>query len=52
MEKRSPIYVLDDLQKIDLVVKDGRLWVRSGQVVVPRHVPVPLGKPAPPENVK
>jgi imidazolonepropionase-like amidohydrolase len=43
---------LDDLQKIDMVVKDGRLLVRSGQIVVPRHVPVPLRKPAPPQDVR
>jgi hypothetical protein len=35
-----------------MVLKDGRVWIRSGQVVVPRHVPVPLAKAAPPNNVK
>jgi imidazolonepropionase-like amidohydrolase len=43
---------LDDLQKIDMVMKDGRVLVRSGQVVVPRHVPTPLPKPAPPAEVR
>lgn len=43
---------LDDLQKVDIVVKDGRLLVRGGQVVVSRHVPVPLPRPAPPADVR
>ena len=43
---------LDDLQNVDMVVKDGRLLVRGGQVVVPRHVPVPLPKAAPPADVR
>ncbi len=43
---------LDDLQKIDLVVKDGRLLIRSGQLATPRHVPEPLRKPAPPQDVR
>jgi imidazolonepropionase-like amidohydrolase len=43
---------LDDLQKIDLVVKDGLLLIRSGQVVTPRHVPEPLRKPSPPQDVR
>jgi imidazolonepropionase-like amidohydrolase len=43
---------LDDLQKIDLVVKDGRLLIQSGLVVTPRHVPEPLRKPAPPQDVR
>jgi imidazolonepropionase-like amidohydrolase len=43
---------LDDLLKVDIVVKDGRLLVRGGQVIVPRHVPVPLSRPAPPANVR
>ncbi|MGE5198147.1 MAG: amidohydrolase family protein [Rhodospirillaceae bacterium] len=43
---------LDDLQRIDMVVKDGVVWVRSGQVVTPRHVPEPLRNPAPPQDVR
>jgi imidazolonepropionase-like amidohydrolase len=43
---------LDDLQKIDIVIKDGQMVVRSGQVVTPRHVPVPLPKPAAPANTR
>jgi imidazolonepropionase-like amidohydrolase len=43
---------LDDLQKIDLVVKDGRVLVRGGQVAIPRHPLVPLPRPAPPADVR
>ncbi len=43
---------LDDLQHIDLVVKDGHLLIVSGQVVTPRHVPVPLRNLAPPQDVR
>jgi cytosine/adenosine deaminase-related metal-dependent hydrolase len=43
---------LDDLQRIDLVAKDGVVLVKSGQIVTPRHVPEPLRKPAPPQDVR
>lgn len=43
---------LDDLQKIDMVIKDGRPLVRSGQIVIPRHPLIPLPKPAPPSDVR
>ncbi len=43
---------LDDLRKIDLVIKDGQVLVRSGQVVIPRHVPQPLSRPAPPADIR
>jgi imidazolonepropionase-like amidohydrolase len=43
---------LDDLQRIDLVVKNGLVLVRAGQIVIPRHVPEPLRKPAPPQDVR
>ena len=43
---------LDDLQRIDLVVKDGVVLVKSGQIVTPRHVPEPLRRPAPPPDVR
>ncbi len=48
----KPDVNLDDLQRIDLVMKDGLLLVRSGQVVTPRHVPEPLRRPAPPQDVR
>lgn len=43
---------LDDLQKIDIVIKDGQVMVRSGQVVISRHISAPLAKPAPPADVR
>ena len=32
---------LDDIAKVDLVIRDGRLQVQGGAVVTPRHEPVP-----------
>lgn len=43
---------LDDLQHIDMVIKDGVPMVRGGQVVTLRHVSAPLLKPAPPADVQ
>jgi imidazolonepropionase-like amidohydrolase len=48
----KPDESLDDLHKIDLVIKDGRLMVRGGQVVIPRHNAVPLSRPAPPADIR
>ncbi len=31
---------LDDLAKVDMVIRDGYLVVKGGEVVIPRHVPV------------
>jgi imidazolonepropionase-like amidohydrolase len=31
---------LDDLAKVDIVIRDGHLVVKGGEVVVPRHIPV------------
>ncbi len=31
---------LDDLAKVDLVIRDGFLVVKGGEVVIPRHVPI------------
>jgi len=36
---------LDDLAKVDLVVRDGWVVVEHGQVAIPRHVPVPMPAP-------
>ena len=35
---------LDDLSKVDLVIRDGEVVVQGGQVVIPRHVPRPEPK--------
>ncbi|MCX6552209.1 MAG: amidohydrolase family protein [Acidobacteria bacterium] len=48
----KPDLNLDDLQRIDLVVKDGLVLIKGGQLVTPRHVPEPLRKPAPPQDVR
>jgi len=36
---------LDDLAKVDLVIRDGYVVVKGGQVVIPRHVPVAMPQP-------
>lgn len=43
---------LDDLARIDMVIKDGIAMVRNGQVVTPRHAAAPLIKPSPPADVQ
>lgn len=43
---------LDALRRIDLVVKDGVIMVRGGQIEQPPHKPAPLPKPAPPADVR
>jgi imidazolonepropionase-like amidohydrolase len=40
----QPDVDLDDLAKIDLVIRDGYVEVEHGQVFIPRHVPVPMPK--------
>jgi imidazolonepropionase-like amidohydrolase len=36
---------LDDLAKVDIVIRDGYLVVKGGDVVIPRHVPVTPPQP-------
>jgi len=43
---------LDDLARVDRVIKDGRVWVEAGQIVTPRHVAAPLAKPSPPADTR
>lgn len=43
---------LDDLARIDMVIKDGLILVQSGELVTLRHEPQPLAKPSPPDDVK
>ena len=31
---------LDDLAKVDIVIRDGYLVIKGGEVIIPRHVPV------------
>ena len=46
-----PDQSLDDLAKIDVVIKGGYVVVKDGVVQVPRHVAAPLPKPSPPAAV-
>ncbi|MBS0420874.1 MAG: amidohydrolase family protein [Proteobacteria bacterium] len=42
----QPDIDLDDLDKVDVVIRDGNVVVEHGQIVIPRHVPVREWKPA------
>jgi imidazolonepropionase-like amidohydrolase len=46
-----PYENLDDLARIDIVVKDGLLLVQSGTLITPRHETLPLFNPSLPEDV-
>ncbi len=48
----NPDQNLDDLGKVDMVVRNGNIVIQDGQLFVPRHVPVPLAKPSPPDSLK
>lgn len=48
----NPDQNLDDLAKVEMVVRNGNIVIKDGQVYMPRHVPVPLAKPSPPETLK
>ena len=37
----NPDQRLEDLAKVNLVIRDGRVQVQGGQVVYPRHQPLP-----------
>lgn len=41
----KPDVDLDDVAKVDLVIRDGYVQVKHGQIFVPRHVPVPMPPP-------
>jgi len=41
----KPDQNLDDLAKVDIVIRDGHLVVKGGQVVIPRHIPVTPPQP-------
>ena len=47
----KPDVELNDLQKVDIVIRDGYIEVDHGQIVTPHHIPKPLAKPSPPEDV-
>jgi imidazolonepropionase-like amidohydrolase len=46
----KPDQDLDDLRKVETVIKDGFVVVDRGQIFTPRHVPVPLANPTPPKT--
>jgi imidazolonepropionase-like amidohydrolase len=48
----NPDQDLEALHKVETVIKDGRVVVRGGMAAMPRHVPAPLLKSSPPEDVK
>jgi len=41
-----PDVSLEDIANVDAVIRDGYLVVQNGQVVIPRHSPVAMGKAA------
>ena len=43
----NPDQTLDDIANVDLVIRDGRVQVQGGQLVYPRHVPLPPPGQAP-----
>ena len=46
-----PDQSLDDLAKVDIVVKGGAIVVQGGEIHQARHISAPLPAPSPPENV-
>jgi imidazolonepropionase-like amidohydrolase len=48
----KPDVELDDLKKVDTVIRDGYIVVDHGQIRIQRHVAKPLAKPSPPEGVR
>ncbi len=48
----NPDQDLDALGKVETVIRNGNIVIKDGRLFVPRHVPVPLAKPSPPENLR
>jgi imidazolonepropionase-like amidohydrolase len=42
---------LDDLLRVDLVIRDGEVVVEKGRLATPRHLPVPEPTPQPPAGL-
>jgi hypothetical protein len=40
-----PDVTLDDITKVDVVIRNGTVVVENGRVSIPRHVPVPMPIP-------
>jgi imidazolonepropionase-like amidohydrolase len=47
----QPDQNLDDLHNVEIVVRNGNIVIKDGRLFVPRHVPVPLAKPSPPDTI-
>lgn len=43
---------LDDLSRVEHVIKDGQWLIENGRLVTPRHISTPLVKPSPPADLK
>jgi imidazolonepropionase-like amidohydrolase len=41
----QPDQNLDDLTRVNLVIRDGEVVVENGRVVIPRHPPLPIPPP-------
>ena len=39
-----PDVTLDDITKVDVVIRNGTIVVENGRVSIPRHVPLPMPK--------
>jgi cytosine/adenosine deaminase-related metal-dependent hydrolase len=39
-----PDVALDDITKVDVVIRNGTVVVENGRVSIPRHVPLPMPK--------
>ncbi len=48
----NPDQNLDDLAKVETVIRNGNIVIKDGRLFVPRHVPKPLLKPSPPDALK
>jgi imidazolonepropionase-like amidohydrolase len=48
----KPDQNLDDLANVETVIRNGNIVVKDGRLFVPRHTPVPLAKPSPPETLR
>jgi imidazolonepropionase-like amidohydrolase len=50
--KGQPDRNLDDLRNVETVIRNGNIVIKDRRLFVPRHVPVPLAKPSPPEALR
>ncbi len=48
----NPDRDLDALRRVEMVIRNGNIVIQDGRLFVPRHVPVPLAKPSPPDSLR